>query len=317
MAIKHLSLFKRLDDILSDRIGLKVEEPKLSYLNSEQEEVDIEIKETGLNNFKLNELDSTWSPEVNNLYIEQNFIIKCPDKLFGEEGITSSKNILGLGVHYYSKTSNFQTTKSLGEIRNTDSELVIMFKENFSVSSISGLIFFEFFIYLKTIKESLPFQADLIGMNLSDEPIDTYSILIDGDGSIFPIEEIDEKNEPLWKLVMNWTDVEVDLFDYSNIRLLLNKAHPLFKSLFKENYKVNNYLMNEIMISAMSMIVQKVILIDRENITIDMDATQGSIAQVVWYWISTFELNLNSLEEINESFHKNVDPFIEGGIDNA
>lgn len=307
-----LSLFKKLDEDLYEKAEFIVSNPLFSYENYDKEKIYIEDNEDESNTYNINELASSWSPDQHNLNIQQEFKIKKPIYLFGEEGITSKHNVIGFAIHYYSKTSNFQKTREIGQITFEDKEIEFVFNQEFSSSTLRGAVHFDFIIYLKESNKKEPFQTDIIGMTLSNEPIDTYIVLVDGDGSEFPIEEINEKGQALWKLSMNWTDIYTDPFDSSNVRLLLNKAHPLYNFLYNEKHRVNQYLLNEILITAMSMIVQKIVLIDKEEITEDAQDSSGSIAQVVWYWITTFNLNLDSLETISDSFHKKVDPFIGG-----
>ena len=97
----------------------------------------------------------------------------------------------------------------------------------------------------------MPFQTKLEGVNLNIENLEAFSILVDGDGSVFPIEEVEEVGGPLWKVDFNWTDIESDSFSSSNVKLLLNRAHPIYNYLYNEKHNVNKYLMNEIILSAM------------------------------------------------------------------
>ncbi|EGO9939475.1 hypothetical protein [Enterococcus faecium] len=315
MTVESLSLIKLIDETMINKIGLTISDPVISYLDENDNIKYLKMPEDFDGNIQMNEIDSSWSPEENNLIIEQDFHIDLPYYLFGEEGVTSQKNKLGLAVHYYSKTSSFQKTEMVGVIEYKDESTTIHFKKTFSAETLRGLIYFEFFVFLKENNKQLPFQAEIVGTDVTRQPLDAYTLLVDGDGSTFPIEEINEKGQPLWKLEMNWIDVFTDMFDYSNLRLLLNKQHPLYESLYVNNRKVNEYLMNEIIISAMSMIVQKVILIDNERINDEMNATPGSIAQAVWYWMSSFNLEVGSLEEINASFHRFADPYVGGDAD--
>lgn len=307
-----ISLFKKIDDDLFEKAGIQTEIPHFSYTDLEDgEETFINFDERE-DSYVLNEMEPEWSPIEHNLTIQQKITIDCPENLFGEDGVTHEDNVLGIAVNYYSKTSNFQRTVKIGTIKNSSDRLTLMFDYTFDENMLRGALFFEYFIYLKEVHHKLPFTSSMIGANLNDEFLDLYSVIIDGRGSEFPIEEIADKGEPLWRVTMNWTDVYEDLFDSSTIRLILNREHPVFDSLVNKNNKnrINRYLMNEIIISAMSLIVQKAILIDKEEIESESEFNPGTIAQVIWYWISTYDLKLDSLESISHSFHRGADIFI-------
>ena len=78
----------------------------------------IEINEESLVSYNINEFDSMWSPYENNLKLEQKLIIEYPMVLFGKDGITCESNKIGLAVHIYSKTSNFQETVKVASFEN-------------------------------------------------------------------------------------------------------------------------------------------------------------------------------------------------------
>lgn len=308
----QISLFKRIDDDLSQAAGIQAEIPVFSYTDLEEgTEVFINFNDHE-DSYVLNEAEPEWSPIEHELMIRQKIVIDCPENLFGDIGVTHEDNTLGLAVNYSSRDSNFQKTVSAGEIKNSSEPVTILFHHTFDENMLKGTLFFEYFIYLKEVKNVLPFTSSMIGTNLNENILSSYSIIIDGRGSEFPIEEIADKEEPLWRVTMNWTDIYEDPFDSSTVRLILNREHHVFDSLVNRNNKnrINRYLMNEIIISAMSLIVQKAILIDKEEIDDEMELNPGTVAQVIWYWISTYELNLDSLESISHSFHRGADIFI-------
>lgn len=312
MANPILSLFRKIDEKLINNVGIEISEPIFYYENSDNELNYIEYPEEGLSEFRLNEFDTSWSPDFHNLGIEQQYVIKNASFLFGEAGVTHPTNELGLAAHIYSRSSRYQETVHVADIKNSQNPQIFVFKKEFDKKSIRGTINFEVFIYLKKHFQSLPFQTKLEGVNLNIENLEAFSILVDGDGSVFPIEEVEEVGGPLWKVDFNWTDIETDSFSSSNVKLLLNRAHPIYNYLYNEKHNVNKYLMNEIILSAMVLIIQKAILIDKESISEDNDYSPGSIAQVLLYWITTFEVRLDSLESISESLHKNADLFNRG-----
>ena len=80
-----------------------------------------------------------WSPYENNLKLEQKLIIEYPMVLFGKDGITCESNKIGLAVHIYSKTSNFQETVKVASFEKQESRLELNFNYNFEPSTIRGL----------------------------------------------------------------------------------------------------------------------------------------------------------------------------------
>lgn len=306
----QITLYKMIDHDLLEDVDCRITERSLSYENNNIESeqiIEVPINETQL---IINEVDTNWSPIEHNLKIEQEFIFSNPNKLFGEQGVTNIKNTLGVACHIYSKTSNFQTTIHVGDIFNTDQETNILFQYEFEPNSIGGSIYLEFYIYLKEVDVKESFTANDVGTNLMVEPLEQYVIIIDGSGSEFPIEEINDVMQPLWRVEMNWTDIYEDLFNSNSVRIILNQAHELFGQLMNQRNRINQYLMSDIIMSSIAMVIQEAIIADKNEFNEDIDYQPGSIAQVVWYWISTYEVNTESIETISNSLRKNADLFI-------
>lgn len=309
----QISLYKTIDEELLNFVDVETPLPIFSYIKEKEDlEEYIEFNNSDFSNeFVINEADPEWSPIEHNLILKQNFYINHTEKLFGENGVTDRLNKLGIACHVYSKTSNFQKTLHVSDIRYKEGTTNISFEHIFNENTLGGVVFLDFFIYLKEHKISSVNHAEFLGTNLMTTDLLSYSLIIDGSGSEFPIVEINDSNKPLWSVEFNWTDIYEDLFNASSVRLILNQAHPLFDQLMNQRYRVNQYLMNDIIINAMAMIIQKVYLIEQYNLEEETDFQPGSIAQIVWYWVSTYEVNLDSLETIANSIRKNTDAFIE------
>lgn len=306
----QITLYKMIDHELLYNTGYQAAEKVISYENGTDDTeqiVEIPKEETQV---VINEADANWSPIEHNLKVEQEFIFSKPNKLFGDGGVTDEANTLGLACHIYSKTSNFQTTVHIGDIIYTNREIRLLFKYDFEPNSIGGSIYFDFYIYLKELKVEKSSTANIVGTNLMEEPLEQLAVIVDGSGSEFPIEEINDPAQPLWMVEMNWTDIYEDLFNSNSLRIILNQAHELFGSLMNQRNRINQYLMNDIIMSSMAMVIQEAVIVDKNELNEDIEYQPGSIAQVVWYWISTYEVNTESIQEISNSLRKNADQFI-------
>lgn len=306
MSSKFL-LYKLLDENLMKEAGIYLSLPKLSYADVLNDEKTIELDDSY--SYKINEYDSIWSPTENELQLTQSISIKHPSKLFGLEGVTAQENTLAIAVKIHSRTSNFTENLILKKFGMKDSNIEFDFEEVFEPNSLRGTIFFEYYLIVHELHNTSLFQADEIGMQLSSEPLLAYSVSVDGDGSEFPIEEFHDPESGLWRIWMDWVDVYSDSFDSSNIRILINSAHPLYDRLYTNTNKMNQYTLNNIIVSSIILVIQKAIIIDQNIIDEDMDAEPNSIAKAIWYWVSTFNIQIDSLEAISNSAHANLDPF--------
>ncbi|MCR8968462.1 hypothetical protein [Facklamia sp. 7083-14-GEN3] len=303
-----LSLYKTIDEDLFKKAKVHVSEVNFYYENNyDQINSHKVIKEVnGDKNIVINELIEDWSPTENDFNITQKFIIENPKILFGSSGVTHQSNIIGMACHVYSKTSNYQKTISFADFNSYDSKVEAEFNYTFPPGNLYGSIFFDYFFYLKESNEILKFTTDLVGINLCENFIDSYNIIIDGNGSEFPIEEINDPSKPLWMVKTNWTDIYQDTFSNNSFRLILNQGHPLFEQFVGTRYKVSQHLMSEAISSAITLVVQQAIIIEKNNLEDSSEIVPGSIAQVIKYWIDVFSIETESLESIANSVRKSI-----------
>lgn len=309
----QIALYRKIDEQLIEKAGIKFGELTLSYTQSEGETKYIDLPEEELNFIQINEFDSMWSPSENSLIIEQTLHVDNPSSLFGDEGVADIDSKIGLGVHLHSKTSGFQKTISVGSFPNENDPIQIHFYHEFPPSTIRGVVNLDFFLYLHESHNNNPKFANHSGMILTFEDLNMVELIIDGSGSNFPINEFEEPGGPLWKLEKNWADASEDSFDSSNVNLAFNTKHRLFEEIKKDTRVVNRGLMGNIMIQAMSMIIQQTLIIEENQIEDEDDIMPGSVLAAVAYWVDVFNVDTTSLFSIQNSLLDSLDKqFLEG-----
>lgn len=294
-----INLYKKIDAAKVREIGLRVSPPNLSY-RYEGEAISIDIPKT--NEILISDLDSNWSPDLNELKVEISVQIEKPILLFGANGVTDYKNKIGFGAHVYSSEGKFQYSQNLGTISYQNQENFWLLTKTFPPGSLRGKVFFHLFLYLQEVHQVQKHQANLAGMKLSESNLCEFSISVDGEGSTFPIGEYEEKGGPLWKMETYFTEPDTDLFNYDNIRILFNTKHPVFAQVKEEKTKVSKTLMQEIMIEAMAMIINKVYFEgDILAQDIDDEPAPGTVLAAVQYWKSTFDVDISNTISVMNS----------------
>ena len=308
----QVSLYRQIDSIMAEEAGIEVSTPQFFYSTSDGLK-EIELDEKFENVLTVNEFNTEWSPNENNLIVKQKFTFADPSVLFGDEGVTMEGNKIGLAVHIHSKTSSNQKKINFGSLLNTQNKMEVQFEYSFPKDSLRGNIEMDFFVYLQHSVETRPYHANEIGMRLSEEDLYNLVIVVDGEGSAFPITEFNDKNGPLWILEKNWADATEDIFDSSNVNLSLNIAHPLFEQIKVGKTKVSRALMGDIMVQAMSMLIQQVLIIEENTLDAVDESFSNSILAVVKYWVTTFEVDTTSLFTIMNSLRRKLDQEMLGG----
>lgn len=308
LSTNQIALYRKLNEKFIDEAGVKFEQLRLYYSSNDlDEEKEISIDSENGVSININEFDSMWSPYDNNLRLEQKLIIEKPYLLFGKDGITCTDNTIGLAVHIYSKSSSFQETVRIASFKNQANKLEITFDYNFEPSTIRGVINLDFFLYLKEVKDTLPYMANTQGMTLSYEDLNPIELVVDGVGSSFPITEFEDKEGPLWKIEKNWISPDEDTLDASNVSITFNIKHPLFSEVKKETRKINLGYMNHIIMQAMALIIQEVILIEQYSIDDEENLLPGTILSAVSYWVKTFNVDTSDIFSIQNSLMNGIE----------
>lgn len=304
-------LYWKIDQEMLHEAGLDIRPQFLYTLNEGMKEIQIDSEFNDI--LAVNEFDTEWSPVENDLIVRLFFTIHNPSVFYGEKGVTMDANKIGMAAHLHSRASGFQKEIKIGYINKSDEKAEIHFEHRFPQNSLRGTVEIDFFLYLESLVDSRPYHANKAGMRLTAQDLYNLTIVVDGEGSLFPISEFGDKNGPLWFLEKNWAEAGVDTFDSSSVSLFLNIEHPLFEQVKSGKTRASRALMNEIMIQAMSLIIQQVLTIEKNNLDDAEESSPNSILAVVNYWVSTFEVDTSSLFSITNSLRRNLERKLMGG----
>lgn len=295
MANKIL-LYRQFSPDLAEQSGFKAAEPMFSFLkNGSLTPLDIPDSDKK-NQFYIDDVEEGWDASQDNLRIERTFSFSDVSKLFGDSGLLATNGEIGIAAHVYSQTSGYQDNIPFGVLNPVQQKGEYTFQKAFDPAFLKGTLKIEIYIYVKKLGQTGPFFADMVGSKLGT--LSSFEIIVDGDGSVFPIVEVDKPGNPLWSLiVLPGVDFATDQFSADNARLELNKKHPMFNKLTEAKTQLANYLMIEILANAMTQLIYMG-REELESLSSD-DFVQGSLAAAINYWIETFELDIDSFSETN------------------
>lgn len=304
-----VSLYQMVTPDLLNQAGFKSTNPKFKYQQN-NEIIKIEINEDYNNVLMIHDLDPNWAPNEHNLKVSRKLIFEEPSVLFGESGITSSSNKIGVAAHIHSRTTNYQEKIKIGTIEKLDKSKEVNFNYEFAKNTLRGEVHIDFFLYLEEVKDVRPFQANKAGFKLSGNLLPTTTLVIDGIGSTFPILEIRDKDKPLWQIEKNWADPFEDSFEASNIHLKLNVAHPECKRLKDGKTNLSRLYMGDIISQSMAAIINDVLNNSEYSINDADDASPDSIISIVKYWVESFEIDTTDYFTIINTIKEKLDEYL-------
>lgn len=310
--MKSYKRYKTLSANLIEAIGFIQTTPQISCIDSLGEEHNIEILDCEKENFwKLRSEDGYYLDDCS-LTLKMGGNFQDSRKLFSETGLAPHNAILGVATKWISKDACMQGIIQWNSSINvsTSEDDYLSMTHTFAPGTLRGTLELETFLFMKENPCSSKIFATDPGANLG--VLEKVTFLLDGNGSIFPVEIINKPYEPLWKVSIETEEIDVEKFSDS-VTLILNEAHPGFVSLNINGNGRNSTAFNEIMASAILLIIQSCLarydykeLLDMENNR--SEEYPGSIANAVLHFFRICELNIDmTISEMHIAIHKYFD----------
>lgn len=306
----NFSLFPIINDALLGKIRFQTSEYELYYIREDQESVlRAEAVDSSVTIHKVIDEEGLWSPEDYSFCIRKRYSLRTYQCLFGENGIACKNSVLGLALMWTSSDSKQRGVVPIGEIRNSDRNMELVLNHEFSVAQLRGIVEFTTIIYLKDVGTPLwneEHLANEYGCLLGE--LDKFIIKLDGTGSVFPVFETHEPNQPLWYVKCEWEDPTYDLFA-ETVSININTGHKNYKYLDKTKRTYDEQLLKEIMSSALVLIVTK---LKEQNdywdlTTMGEDLRNGSVSEAICYFINSLEWDVSTPEAMSLSIRKFFD----------
>ncbi len=289
-------LYKSLSQKDFEVLGIKTKRQYYYLTDSEKKTITEQTfqDDNSKNVYQLVDEDFEWNPKEQSLYLNISMKSKDLSFLFGPDGFCSPGTILGVGLVWKPEKSKIKRCFKLGEI-SKDNSVIDINVENIELQNISSNVEFYFLIYIiKPSNNAInPFFANEEGIVLYSGKL--WTIIVEGNGSIFPVYEIDDEGGPIWSYYCDFVDIADDPFDLEHIRININKQHPAYNLIHPKSPTYSQEYVNEILSSALTMIILDIRSKQENNvIDLDEDGSQGSILNVMKYFNETLKFKINS-----------------------
>lgn len=291
--------FPKLNNELFAKIGHTCMSNKYAYYdNGISCPLDAENTETSnskLTIVKLSDPTSKWHPETYNLQITVAGNINMPAHLFGPKGIASKKNgRLGIAVLWMSRDSSMRGIEPVADFTNQCQPFDYSKLLTFPAHTLRGTLVLRTVIYLKKAGEPSNDEAHLTTVTGTILGVlDETRIIIDGNGSVFPVVEKADKSMPLWWVDCTWEDPTEDLLVEENFCLYLNTAHADYPSLSLNSGLKHAPLFQDIIASSIAIMITEVLSDDayRTQTITGSGLMPGSVSAAVNYFLKIYEID--------------------------
>ncbi len=266
---------------------------------------DLKNKGEDPNEVVLLDSEGLWTIEDDNLIVSNKFILKGANRLYGPEGIACNTAKLSLGLSWYSHDSNRRDVLEIGEIANSQEEQAISLCYTFEKQTLRKNLNLDIIIYIKKAgnpTEEEKHLANKTGYNLGTLT-DTCKVLLEGNGSDFPIFIVKKPGEPLWSLDFKCDSFDCDLLQ-DKVSINLNELHPSFALIDKNDKKnFNPSILAETLGDALAALIESVRAEDSEFECLD-EAKPGSVALAIKFFSEQLHWDLKNPVATSRSIRK-------------
>lgn len=262
----------------------------------------------------LNNEDDSWDYVEKGLGLTGSITLGEASSLFGPTQLVAADAEIGIALQWVSKQSSQRGIVPISTItNNTPNDFVIPFEYYFFNDKLFGEVNISLIIYLKKpSQKSLSGQANLAGIILGT--LIEWDIVLDGEGSTFPIVIVEEQNSPLWYVDFNYTEPLIEPFNKEYIAIYLNKSHVAFSAIYEPKTKLDQSLYVEFLASALQLILQNLMEFEEwQDIQHGKNCEGGSIGQVIYYFKTTLKWDFDTPEKLAISLRKDLERLVKLG----
>lgn len=306
------SFFPCVTQELEHEIGLKVHNPSFSYNLNENIFSPLEYR-TEFGEIYCSDERGIWNIKDYNLIFKSKLTIEDSTLLFGNHGVAPTHSVLGVALLWSSKKSNSKGAIDCGTIEFVDENISIPLEINFEKSFFRDTISVKTVIYLKEstiVYDDEKFLCSSIGSILYDGV--ENRIVLEGDGSVFPIiKHAGSRTAPLWEVVYNSEEPQIDPFNVDYIAIKINEGHPSYKELNLDAESINEpktALFKEVFQNAIFQMFLVVCEQNHKDYILDTNkCAPGSICEALGYMAETFDIDMRSYTSMFLSISKIMD----------
>ena len=282
-------------------------ENRISNLNFNEDETDDSI-------IYCDDPSGFWNPKSYNLCIKGNLEIDNLDSLYTTNKIVEDDTVLGLAITVNSKNTSLSFTKDIGEKKLHDNNKKYSFEINFEKSQLYVDFIIDVIVYIKESFNKETYFASEVGMSLGS--LISKDVVVEGKGSIFPMEIVKIENGPLWTMKVNYDSIYDDEFSIRTVSLQINSLNGGFKYLEIDKLSDKNSIVWKEILT--NFFLNLILYIDRQDgVTniIKMDEQEfikGTVAHYIKYLVESFKISneLNNPILLSNKIRTEIDKII-------
>lgn len=306
--MQKLSSFPTLNDELIQKIKFQPSPFRFFYTDDNGDEQELTAAETGSSVHPLTDEHGRWSPDQHGFGVSRTVTINSASFLFGPCGVVCKDAVPVLALLWKSPDSRQRSAVEIGELADTPTPQTFTKPKLFHKPQFKGRLDLQTAVVLKRAGhpgEDERHLANIPGTVLG--VIDTFSVLFDGTGSMFPVNIINDRDGLLWSVECDFDDPTLDKF-VDTVSINLNSAHPDYMYISpSDKAHYNSSFLREVLAGALATIVDCVRETDYWDDIKNGQSEDESVGQAVYYFITALNLNLDDAKQCSVAFRNYVE----------
>ena len=303
----YISLYPIYNPEITESIFV-IEPYLLKYTDEEKTTYPLELKfdDVRKDYCFVNDPNQIWNHDDYGFTLERKLKIKDPSSLFGKgsNAIACEDSKIGIAFRWASKTSSRKSTKKIASFGKNDLNKEIVIKSQFERCRFRGEVNFSIILFLETSGSPQPGEELFInqpGCILG--ALDSITVKFDGNGSVLPVLYEKVKGGALWRVKCNVYSPAEESFSDDVVAIYINTENPNFKFIDKKNDQYNPQMANEVMASAITMIVESVRSVDPDFLTL-RNPESGTVSDAIRYFRDVLSWKIDNPISVNQSIRE-------------
>jgi|GEM_PF-3965407 len=242
---------------------------------------------------RLEDETSSWNHRSDPVHAIFTVSIKYPNEFYGTYGIAASKTKLGLGIEWKAKDSKVRGYQFLGYIQESETPIKLDSIDT-TIKDLTSDVYVRLVIFVSEpgVLKKDEFFGNEKGLVLGK--IDAFHICVEGKGSVFPLDTIEDQNGPLWSVFVEFDDAYSDPFDDEYIYVAFNKLNPAYKYIDFESKEYNEPFMKQTFAAALATLLLEIrSRYPDEVFNLEKKSEPGSIHTAIKYFADVKKIDVN------------------------
>ena len=242
----------------------------------------------------LEDPTSYWDHKSEGVLSNMSLFIEHPSILFDKSGVALSDAVLGVGVEWLAKESKIRDYVFFGYIKNEPSPAQFS-KSNIYIKDFTSDVTFRLIFFVS--KPGTPVDGLYFGneKGLVIGKIDCLKIVVNGKGSVFPLNIVSRPNDALWMVMADFDDPYSDSFNDEHVWISFNKDNPVFPLINEENKESFRLeFFKEILAASFAALLLEIRAhYDKGKFDLGRESDPGSIHTAVKYFANSLDIDVN------------------------